>query len=100
VELMSALASYVHPIHCQTPAKCPSMFETGKYSDLTIVCGDKSYPVHRALLASRSSFFDGACRNPFREAESGIIDLTEDDAEAVEHMVNCKQRHMPNSGQH
>ncbi|CAI6311217.1 unnamed protein product [Periconia digitata] len=47
-----------------------------------------SYPVHRALLASRSSFFDGACRNPFQEAQTGIIDLSEDDPEAVEYMVN------------
>ncbi|KAF2251310.1 hypothetical protein BU26DRAFT_280646 [Trematosphaeria pertusa] len=73
IELMSALAS---------------MFESGKYSDLTIICGDKRYSVHRALLASRSTFFDGACRNPFRESETGVIDLTEDDPEAVEHMVH------------
>jgi hypothetical protein len=61
------------------------------YSDLTVVCGAKRYPVHRALLATRSSFFEGACRNSFLEAETGIIDLSEDDAEAVEHMVHCKQ---------
>lgn len=73
VELMSALAS---------------LFESGKYSDLTIACGSKRYPVHRALLATRSSFFDGVCRSPFRESETGIVDLTEDDPEAVEHMVN------------
>ncbi|KAF2014456.1 hypothetical protein BU24DRAFT_423391 [Aaosphaeria arxii CBS 175.79] len=73
VELMSALSS---------------LYETGKYSDLTLVCGMKSYSVHRALVCSRSEFFEGACRNPFRESESGIIDLTEDDPEAVEHMVN------------
>ncbi|KAF1848751.1 uncharacterized protein K460DRAFT_80526 [Cucurbitaria berberidis CBS 394.84] len=47
-----------------------------------------SYPVHRALLATRSTFFEGACRNGFREAETGVIDLTEDDPEAVEYMVN------------
>ncbi|KAF1943857.1 hypothetical protein EJ02DRAFT_117761 [Clathrospora elynae] len=64
-----------------------SLFECGKYSDLTIVCGAKRYPVHRVLLATRSTFFDGACRNGFQEAETGIIDLSEDDAEAVEHMV-------------
>ncbi|KAF2868100.1 hypothetical protein BDV95DRAFT_157794 [Massariosphaeria phaeospora] len=72
-ELMSALAS---------------LFESGKYSDLTIVCGAKSYSVHRALICSRSEFFEGACRNPFRESETGVIDLTEDDPEAVEHMVS------------
>jgi hypothetical protein len=46
--------------------------------------------VHRALLATRSSFFEGACRNSFLEAQTGVIDLSEDDAEAVEHMVHCK----------
>jgi hypothetical protein len=63
------------------------------YSDLTIVCGANSYPVHRALLATRSSFFEGACRNSFKEAETGIINLSEDDIEAVEHMVHCKHDH-------
>ena len=95
VELMSALASYVHLHLLKSPAKCPSMYQSGKYSDLTIVCGNKSYPVHRALLASRSTFFDGACRNPFRESGTGIIDLSEDDPEAVEHMVHCKQQRIP-----
>ncbi|KAH8724448.1 hypothetical protein GQ44DRAFT_279411 [Phaeosphaeriaceae sp. PMI808] len=64
-----------------------SLFNSGMYSDLTIVCGGKRYPVHRALIATRSSFFEGACRNSFLEAETGVIDLSEDDAEAVEHMV-------------
>lgn len=72
-ELMSALAT---------------LLEAGKYSDLTIVCGMKRYAVHRAIVCSRSGFFDGACSSPFREAETGIIDLSEDDPEAVEHMVN------------
>jgi len=72
-ELMSALAS---------------LFECGKYSDLTLVCNTKRYSVHRAIICSRSDFFEGACRNPFRESETGVIDLSEDDPEAVEHMVN------------
>ncbi|KAL5114352.1 hypothetical protein ACEQ8H_007742 [Pleosporales sp. CAS-2024a] len=65
-----------------------SLFCNPKFSDLTIVCGAKSYPVHRVLLATRSTFFQGACRNPFLESETGIINLSEDDAEAVEHMIH------------
>jgi hypothetical protein len=67
-----------------------TLLEIGKYSDLTIVCGEKKYAVHRAIICSRSGFFDGACSNPFREAETGTIDLSEDDHEAVDHMVHCK----------
>lgn len=73
-ELMSALAT---------------LLEAGKYSDLTIVCGERRWAVHRAVICSRSGFFDGACSNRFREAETGIIDLSEDEEDAVEHMIKC-----------
>lgn len=53
------------------------------------MCGARKYPVHRVLLATRSTFFEGACRNSFLEAETGVINLSEDDAEAVEHMIYC-----------
>lgn len=46
--------------------------------------------MHKAIICLRSGFFDGACSHAFREAESGLIDLSEDDEEAVEYMINCK----------
>jgi hypothetical protein len=64
-----------------------SLYQTTKSSDLTIYCRGKTYPVHRAILRARSQFFDGACRNPFKESHQGWIDLSEDDPEAVEHMI-------------
>ncbi|THX83748.1 hypothetical protein D6D05_03422 [Aureobasidium pullulans] len=60
----------------------------GKYSDLTVKCNSREYNVHRAILCSRSGFFDGACSNQFREAKTGLIDLSEEDEEAVEHMIH------------
>lgn len=67
----------------------------GKYSDLTVVCGSKRWAVHKAILCSRSGFFDGACSNQFRESQTGLIDLSEDDEEAIEHMIHCTFRHRP-----
>jgi len=65
-----------------------TLLEIGKYSDLTIVCGAKEYAVHRAIICSRSGFFDGACSNPFREMETGRIELSDDEPDAVDHMIH------------
>ncbi|KAK7214707.1 hypothetical protein V2G26_002710 [Clonostachys chloroleuca] len=63
------------------------LFSSGSYSDLTILCGGSQYKVHRALVCPRSSFFEAACRNNFKEAETGEISLPDDDPVAVEMMI-------------
>ncbi|KAH9826499.1 BTB/POZ domain [Teratosphaeria destructans] len=60
----------------------------GKYSDLRITCNYRQWAVHRAIVCSRSGFFDGACSNAFREMENRTIDLSEDDEDAVDQMIH------------
>lgn len=62
----------------------------GKYSDLKVTCKYREWSVHKAIVCSRSGFFDGACSHRFREAETGVIDLSEDDEDAVEQMIHCE----------
>merc|ERR1711881_574552 len=46
-----------------------------KFSDLTITCNYRQWHVHRA------------CSNAFREANNRVIDLSDDNEDAVEQMI-------------
>ncbi|OIW22532.1 hypothetical protein CONLIGDRAFT_587322, partial [Coniochaeta ligniaria NRRL 30616] len=65
-----------------------SLYKDGKYSDLTIVCGESTYRAHKAVLCTRSQFFAKACDGAFQEASTGVIDLSQDDPQAVKMMMH------------
>ncbi|KAB5545473.1 hypothetical protein GE09DRAFT_1131302 [Coniochaeta sp. 2T2.1] len=70
-----------------------SLFIEGKYSDLTVACGQSSYRTHNAVLSTQSPFFAKACDGSFKEASTGVIELTEDDPEAVRMMMHYFYHH-------
>ncbi|KAF2103790.1 hypothetical protein NA57DRAFT_50659 [Rhizodiscina lignyota] len=59
------------------------LLNNSTYSDLKIVCRDKIYHVHKAVVCPRPSFFRKACATGFGEAHSGEITLHSDDSDLV-----------------
>lgn len=39
---------------------------SGKYSDLTLTCGSRSWKVHKGVLCLQSDFFAKACDGDFK----------------------------------
>ncbi|KAF5971673.1 hypothetical protein FBULB1_9087 [Fusarium bulbicola] len=68
------------------------LLKTDDYSDLTITCGKDQYRVHKAIICPRSKFFKAACDGKFKEAQTGTIDLPDDDPVAVRMMIDYLYR--------
>lgn len=62
-------------------------FGTAGFTDLQLKSRSETFNVHKKVLCSRSEFFGKACKGGFKEASSGVIDLSEDDPEAVKAML-------------
>lgn len=59
------------------------LLETGKYSDLTIKCGDRSFKVHKALVCLKSAVVAAECDTNMMERQTGVIDHSVFDADTV-----------------
>ncbi|KAI9717552.1 MAG: hypothetical protein M1812_004693 [Candelaria pacifica] len=72
-----------------------SLFESGEHSDLTIVCGESQFKVHRAIVGPRSKALGRMCQQgdgAFEEALTGRIHLEHDDPMIVEKMLSFLYR--------
>ncbi|KAK5121590.1 hypothetical protein LTR85_004762 [Meristemomyces frigidus] len=64
-----------------------SLLKDSTFADFVIKCGWKEYKVHRFILSCHSDYFKKCFEGKFLESESRIIEVHEDDAEAVELMI-------------
>ncbi|KAL8896810.1 MAG: hypothetical protein Q9207_007527 [Kuettlingeria erythrocarpa] len=64
-----------------------TLLESSRYSDLTLICGQRVFPVHRNILCLASRFFAAACDGAFKEAHENRIDLSDDDPAALQRML-------------
>nr|OQO29842.1 hypothetical protein B0A51_01999 [Rachicladosporium sp. CCFEE 5018] len=59
----------------------------GRYSDLTIDTQGRSWKVHKVIVCTACGFFEKACDGNFKEAAEGVINLPDDDPDAVQVML-------------
>jgi len=50
-------------------------FESGLYSDLTLIVDKKHYPVHRIIIAHSSEYFKRLLESGFQEKDQRIVEL-------------------------
>ncbi|KZM22845.1 hypothetical protein ST47_g6011 [Ascochyta rabiei] len=60
---------------------------SGAYSDLAITCGSDTYNVHKVIVCPRADFFARAVKFGGEEAQTGTVNLPEDEPEVVELLV-------------
>nr|OQO30860.1 hypothetical protein B0A51_01483 [Rachicladosporium sp. CCFEE 5018] len=59
----------------------------GRYSDLTINTQGRGWKVHKVIVCTACEFFEKACDGNFKEAAEGVINLPDDDPDAVQVML-------------
>ncbi|ESO09403.1 hypothetical protein HELRODRAFT_168385 [Helobdella robusta] len=62
-------------------------FENGSFCDLTIVCKDASFKVHKLVLASSCDFFSSMFQFNFNENKSNTIDLSHSKASIIRAVI-------------
>ncbi|XP_031781837.1 speckle-type POZ protein-like A [Nasonia vitripennis] len=63
------------------------LFETEKFSDLTIVVEQQEFHVHKAILASRSPVFLAMLENDMAEKQNNRVDIADVDYETMHHVL-------------
>ncbi|KAL9008820.1 MAG: hypothetical protein Q9173_006097 [Seirophora scorigena] len=63
-------------------------YDTGRFTDLTIVCEGHEFQCHKVVVCSQSKFLEAACTNGFQESQSSRIELVDDQACHVSLMLD------------
>lgn len=64
------------------------LFKRRRFTDFVIVCGDKEFPCHRAVVAESSPVFEAAVSGNMTEGQSGRIDIKDAEPDAVSAMLS------------
>ncbi|KFY58479.1 hypothetical protein V496_06113 [Pseudogymnoascus sp. VKM F-4515 (FW-2607)] len=79
-----AINTHLAPIHT---VNISGLLDSGKHSDLRIVCREESWNVHRKVLSTASSVFERMIDELPANVHPGVIDLTKYEPKIVEKML-------------
>ncbi|KAL2005433.1 hypothetical protein VTN00DRAFT_2644 [Thermoascus crustaceus] len=69
------------------------LLESGQYSDFTIICGDREFRVHQAIVCPQSKIFERACTGQFVEASTKTMTLVQEDPAIISLMIDYLYSH-------
>ncbi|KAL1999358.1 hypothetical protein VTN02DRAFT_4640 [Thermoascus thermophilus] len=69
------------------------LLESGQYSDFTIICGDREFRVHQAIVCPQSKIFERACTGKFVEASTKTMTLVQEDPAIIALMIDYLYTH-------
>ncbi|KAK1144220.1 hypothetical protein N8T08_005633 [Aspergillus melleus] len=64
------------------------VFRSSAFSDLTIICDNREFKVHKVIISMQSGYFARMFRHDWKEVQEGVIRLQEDDPSAIEAMLH------------
>jgi len=73
---------------CSLASAMHRLMHNTDHADFTVICGDKEWKVHSAILAVRSPFFEAAIANSMKEKLGMKIEIKEFDPEAMDNVIN------------
>jgi hypothetical protein len=64
------------------------LFTSGKFSDVKIVCGNETFPCHKAVLAARSDVFEDMFdMTGSTENQEGVVQVDDFDARTMKSLL-------------
>ncbi|CAF0759701.1 unnamed protein product [Rotaria sordida] len=68
---------------CHLSDDFQSLLDNSCYSDVTLVCGQKEFPVHKAILSARSKVFQAMFEHKMLENERSRVEIEDIDADIM-----------------